>query len=124
MQQTIVAFDHTLYKLMAAGQKPIATDPHFSVSFQSFKILDPAPSSPGKWSANDIARKVGIIVVALGFVAFAVYVLRSYSRNREVRKSSSKVRVQDRISRLTLQKAAALIAPLDGSPADPNNPPF
>lgn len=76
VQQTIVAFNHTLYKLMAAGQKPIATDPHFSVSFQSFKILDPAPSSPGKWSANDIARKVGIIVVALGFVAFAVYVLR------------------------------------------------
>lgn len=74
IQQTILVFNKTLYKLMAVGPKSISSDPHFSVSFQSLKILDPEPNSPRKkFSGPDMGAKFAVLIL---FIAGVVWVIR------------------------------------------------
>jgi hypothetical protein len=76
IQQSIVAFNGMVYKLMAIGPTQISTDPRLSGAFGSMKVLDPAPVAPEhKMSGHEISTmvaKVGFVVLVIAAVVRAV----------------------------------------------------
>ena len=65
LQQSIANFNGSVYKLMAAGPKPIASDPRLNGSFASFNILDPNAKEPGGMSMHDWSKSLGGIGLAV-----------------------------------------------------------
>jgi hypothetical protein len=73
LHQIVLAFDGTVYKVMAAGATPISDDPHLAGVFKSVTVLDPAPDIPGKtFSSHELSKKAGAIgVIVLVIAALA-----------------------------------------------------
>jgi hypothetical protein len=79
LQQSIVAFNGMVYKLMAVGPTQISEDPRLSGAFSSMKVLDPDPVAPKhKMSGQELS----MMVAKIGFIVLAIAaVIRATCRN-------------------------------------------
>ena len=71
LQQSIANFNGNVYKLMAAGPKPIASDTRLNGSFTSFNILDPNAKEPGRMTMHELSKTLGglgLLVLIIGGV--------------------------------------------------------
>jgi hypothetical protein len=74
IQQSIVAFNGVVYKMMAMGPVEVSSDPRLSIAFGSVKVLDPNPIAPPepKMSGHETSMmiaKIGFIVIIIAAVA-------------------------------------------------------
>jgi len=77
IQQSIVAFNGVVYKIMAMGPVPVSSDPRLSVAFKSMKVLDPNPIAPpeAKMSGHEMSMmiaKIGFVVLVIAAVVKAM----------------------------------------------------
>ena len=81
LQQTVLTFGGTFYKVMAAGPTPISSDPRFANVFNSVTVLDPNPVVPGSHlSDHDLSVKAGEIGFAVLLIAAVVMFVRRSTR--------------------------------------------
>ena len=83
VQQSILSFNGTMYKVMAGGSSQVSTDPRFAGVFRSLKVLDPAPVPAADAPSSDaISIKAAEIGVSMLFIAGIVWLVTRSSRRK------------------------------------------
>jgi len=82
IQQTVLAFSGTFYKVMAAGPKRISDDPHFAGVFKTITVLDTSPAVPGSQALaeHELSVKMAAGAFFILIVASVIYAVRRQSK--------------------------------------------